>query len=505
MKNKMDFHLLVLLILLIFYAAYWIYFANYKYVNYSSNYYDLGVQAYSLYWHANGLEYYTNPLQYLVFANHLSFTEMLLVLPFFAIYQQPISFLVVQQVTLAITALAIYLIVLDLLKSRNIAFAFAIAFMLSPGAMGLANFDFHMEAFTILFYVLTFYFYLKKRKGYFALSFVLLLGTMEVEPLQGISLLVGLLLYELLHNRGFKRVDKQRLQLLGIGMLLSVLFFAVYYLLFSYIPMTYSNSTVQPIVPIQQPRNYLSEQVNAVLGTGGQGSKNFELLGGLEVLMFFLSFSLSSLVVPLVSTVLFSPWWVEVFVMHNFTFTWPYFQYFSYEFAASVVSAILGLMLVKEGRLRIFGKRILWSSQIEVFVSVLTVITAIIMILFLASAGNPYTLLLNFAPKTNYTALNYAVSQIPASANVLAQGAISSHLFYVRNLELSTSETPSWFRPVNRTVYWFEPDYIIVNKNLTDYSYVVNALPFNESNFSTRYEVIFNESNTYIYKKMHNV
>lgn len=500
MRNKVDLYLLVLLVLLLIYIAYWIYFVNYRYVNYTSSYYDLGVQANSLYWHVNGLQYYTNPVQYLVFANHLSFAEVL-ILPFFAVYQQPISFLVLQILAIAATALVVYFIVAELIKSRSVALAFAIAFMLSSGAIGLLTDDFHMEAFTMLLYLLAFYFYFKKRVVYFTISFSLLLGLLEVQPLQGLSLVAGVFVYEIAYNRGLKHIDKTRAAMLGIGILLVLAFFVVYYLLFAYLPTTYPSSGSQPITPIQEPRNYLSEQINVLLGSSsGNSNPLFEMIGVLGVFMFAVSFAFSSLLVPLVSIVLFSPWWGEVFVAHNFAFTWPYFQYYSYEISASIVSAILGFRFIQEGRLKFMGRRIVWDRRYEAFAAALTIITVLTSISLLG-LGNFSIYLLNFAPQINYTVLNHAVSLIPSGANVLAQSVISPHLFYVRNLELSSIEAPLWFKSVGFSVYWVEPDYIILNRNLISYAQIVNASPFNQSNFSTRYSIYFNQSGTMIYKR----
>jgi len=161
MESKPDYYLRVLLVLLALYVLYWAYFGNYRYVNYVAGYYDMGVETYSLYWHVHGLNYFTSPLQYLVFTNHLSFFSLLL-LPVFTLYQHPVTFLSLQAIALAATALAAYFISADLLKSRRVAFAFAIAFILNPGVMGLTLNDFHLESFTALFYLISFYFYMKK-------------------------------------------------------------------------------------------------------------------------------------------------------------------------------------------------------------------------------------------------------------------------------------------------------------------------------------------------------
>lgn len=500
MESKPDYYLRVLLVLLALYVLYWAYFGNYRYVNYVAGYYDMGVETYSLYWHVHGLNYFTSPLQYLVFTNHLSFFSLLL-LPVFTLYQHPVTFLSLQAIALAATALAAYFISADLLKSRRVAFAFAIAFILNPGVMGLTLNDFHLESFTALFYLISFYFYMKKSVLRFSITFLLMLSLLEVEPFVGASMIAGLLLYQLLYDR--KGLSNERGRMLAIGTALAALMFVVYYLLALYIPTTYANASAPyPIVPIQQLKNYLLEQTSTLISGNAHYDELFIYLGGaFGLIVFFLGFGLSTFFNPLLSIVLYSPWWLEVFFVHNMAFVYPYFQYYSFALGGSIASAILGLQLIFRDKGRRIGSDN-WRTRFDYMVAMLIVICGLFVSLAALGFMNPALLLVNYAQQLNYTALDRAVGLIPANAGVMAQGQIAPHLFYVRDLELSQADSPLWFAPVGLRVYWFKPEYIIVSEHLEGYAKILNASPFSDKNFTAEYSVYFSMNGTSVFRSV---
>src|SRR5271155_1101816 len=98
-RLKEDKFLWILIILAVVYIFYWALYSNYRYTTFTSQYYDIGVETYSMYWHIHGLQYYPNVLDYLVFANHLSPFSLLL-LPIFALYQHPATLLILQYIFL---------------------------------------------------------------------------------------------------------------------------------------------------------------------------------------------------------------------------------------------------------------------------------------------------------------------------------------------------------------------------------------------------------------------
>ncbi len=107
-----DNYLLLIIVVALLYAAYWINYGSYAYTHYLSRYYDLGLYVYSSYWHlhSTGMGFLQ---QYLTSTNHLS-PFSTLILPLFALYQQPITVLATQDLMLALTAVVLYLVCRDL-------------------------------------------------------------------------------------------------------------------------------------------------------------------------------------------------------------------------------------------------------------------------------------------------------------------------------------------------------------------------------------------------------
>ena len=108
-RLKEDKYLWILIALSFIFIVYWALFSNYRYVTYTSQYYDVGVEAYSLFWHIHGLQYYPNLLDYIVFTNHLSPFSILL-LPFFALYPHPTTFFLIEYIFLAMSSILVYFI-----------------------------------------------------------------------------------------------------------------------------------------------------------------------------------------------------------------------------------------------------------------------------------------------------------------------------------------------------------------------------------------------------------
>jgi uncharacterized membrane protein len=502
MKNKIDAYLLILLILLIIFVVFWVEFGNWRYEEYKSGYWDIGSALYSFYWHANEFQYYTNPLQYLVFMNHISFLTLFLV-PIYTLYQHPITIFLIQDVSLAISVLVLYFICSDLLKSRKIGFTFAIVFLSNPCVLGLVMFDFHLEAFTVLFYLLSFYFYFKKRVRLFVLSFVLLIGVLEVDSFVAGSLIMGLLLYELLHNKEVGESKKR--YMLGMGFFLVFAALVFYYLLTSYIQSTYVGGPNPPIVPLGQAKNYILDQ-ERLFSSGGPGkSYNFTLeytfiitiIIMLGLFVMFLGFGLTSFISPLISIVLYSPWWGEMLLSRNFNFGYPYFQYYSFGLGGSILSAILGMKIIKE-RKHDSAEKFFKSTNFENLIAIMIVVIGFAISLAVFVEMSPASDLLNLTTNIYSPSTNYATSIIPANMSVMAQGVIAPHLYYIHNLELSPSDKGT---VAGLHSYWTLPDYIILNKHLPDYADIVNSIPFNQNNFSEEYTVYFNQSGTYIYRR----
>lgn len=507
-RLKEDKYLWILIIIAVIYILYWSLYANYRYISFTSQYYDIGVEAYSMYWHIHGLQFYPNILDYLVFANHLSPITLLL-LPFFALYPHPATPLILQAIFLTLSSIVVYFTTDELLKSRKIGFAMALAFLINPATTGLSLFDFHREALMVFFYILSFYFYMKEKRVFFVISYFLFLSVFETSPIVGATLLVALLLYELLYNRASKGPErtkyKNRLYLLLIAFILTAAFLLFYHEASIYITQSYASVSDSAIVPIQRLINYVSQQFS-VLSGGSTATYNSSLIifgSILGLIVFLFGFGASSIINPIISIITFSPWLAEVLVIHNVAFLNPYIQYYSFGLGGSFVSAILGYLIISKKKITIFGKKIYDIKKYENIIAFCTLLAAILIaltfFLFL-----PYRIfLLHYAPPLNYTQINQALKLIPANATVMAQDTIAPHLFYIHNLELSPADSPEWFIQYGVEIYWTQPDYIVVDKNLSAYNELTNSTTFNIYNYTKyNYTVYYNQSGLYIFKRI---
>ena len=495
-SEKRDYYLAVLLILSLIFVVCLVAFGNSKYASYLSGYFDFGSAIYTFYWHVHGLQYYTNPLQYLVFMNHISFFAILLV-PVFALYQQPVTLFLIQDFALAATIMLLYLVAADLLKSRRIAFAFAIALMVNPEIFGLGIFDFHFEAFTVFFYLLSFYFYMKRSFWKFALSFAFLLSVMEFDSLVGLSMVSALLVYEVFYNKGFG--DKTVRRMLIAGLILGLVALTSYFALEIYLPGTYTGGALQNVVPLQQPISYFMAQFHSLTSQKvGNTIPTLLYAGTMGVLLLSMGFGVSSFLVPAVSILLYSPWWAEFLLTHSAALFYPYNQYYSFALGGGVASALLGILRLTKERF-LFNKNSWREKKFEYFIATNVMLFGAGISLLVFMIAGPSLNLGGRGQISNYTAINYAVNLIPKNATVLTQSTIAPHLFKVHNLELSNGEHVV---PEGLSYYWAPPDYIILNKQLEYYSQIINATPFNQSNFSGEYSLYFNQSGILIYKRV---
>lgn len=509
-----DKILILIVVLCIIYFSFWIFYGIRSYTSFFSSYYDLGIYTYDLYWH---LHYVQNifDVRYLVFYNHISPFSILL-LPAFALYQNPISLIFIQDFALAATTILVYLITRDIAKRRDLSSALSFAFLISVGVLGLVLFDVHIEAFIPIFYLLAFYFFMKAERKYFIISYVMLLSIMETTFVVGLSLLLGLFVYQYRYGRdgASQRMHKIRLNMIAIGVLLSVLAFGSYYLLSNAIINAYQASSTTIAPPILRLTNYLSGQTDAVLNPNSLVTNTsdpaygfiIDLYGTLGIMIMIFGFGLLQFGDPVLMIMLCLPWFGEVFIVHNYAFAYPLFQYYGFTIlVGSLVSAILSYKIINErntilsGLIKINSKKlspILPSSAtaaaITIFMGVLLITGEYFYIYYVIS--NPLRL--------NYTAVSQAIrNYITANSSVMAQRSIAPHLYYVKELELAPPDRPVWFQKINRTVYWFEPDYIVIDKYIDGFD-TYNGTSFNIYNYTKHnYTVIYNSLGLYIFRK----
>lgn len=513
-SSGIDRCLLLLVVLSLIYFGYWVLYANYLYSTFQSSYFDIGITTYSMYLHVHGVQY-TGPLQYLVFFNHISPFSVLLV-PIFALYQQPIALIAIQDSFLAITTILAYLVSLRILKERKMAFALAFAFLINPGLRGLLVYDFHPEAFIPFFCILSFYFYFKEERTYFALSLVALLCVMETSYAVAAPLLAGLLAYELLYNSR-KGVDghegrRKRIGMLIIGMALTALAFLAYHMAYAYISNSYASYSDYAIPPITRLYlNFIGNQLSQLkAGAPTTGSYNaaaadfFGLIGTPSV--FFGFGAAPSLSLP-VGAIMYLPWLFEVFVVHNWGFASFGLEYYSYVLGGSFIAGVIGILLfLRDGRVICKRLRIGFGAA-RAFMFASIIIFSVVFSVLGLSEINVGTLSLHARPAVNYTQMGNALASIPENASVLAQAPIAVHLFYMHNLELAPIYNKTNTAVLGYlTVCWFVPDYIVIDRNLSNYVYLTNYSLTNQTfnvyqYMGKNYTVYYNGSDLYIYKR----
>ena len=181
-KSGWDLWLALTVLFTVANFAYWAMFSINAY-NTFHEYSDLGTFAYDMYYHIH----YPNivwGLQYLVYGNHVA-PDLILMVPLYAVFQSPLTLLFIQAAVLSVTGFVLFLVARDLLKDSRMALLLAFAYFLNPGIHGMLMFDFHAESLIVLFYILTFYFYMRKELRMMVVSLLFLLGSMEVAPFPG--------------------------------------------------------------------------------------------------------------------------------------------------------------------------------------------------------------------------------------------------------------------------------------------------------------------------------
>lgn len=156
----------------------------------------------------------TNIMSRLAF--HADFILVLLS-PLYLIWQDPRMLLLTQTVALAVGGIFVYLIGTNILQKRNLAFAFALSYLIYPAINHANLFDFHPVTLAVPFLLAGWYMGLKQ-KYYIAGLFFLLAGTTKEE----VWIMTGLLgIYFLFWK-------KQKI----FGSLLTLFSFGMFYYLF---------------------------------------------------------------------------------------------------------------------------------------------------------------------------------------------------------------------------------------------------------------------------------
>ncbi len=187
---------LILLTLILLYVLYFTMTSFARYDNFYAGRFDLGNMAQTVWNTLHGRVFiFTNPngtdaISRLAF--HADFLLIFLT-PFYAIWPNPKMLLLIQTIVLAAGAIFVYLIAQDVIKNKNIALAFATAYLLNPSIQRTNLYDFHAVTLATTFLLGTYYFYSKKNYWYFSLFSIL--AAICKEQIWLIIALFGMLLF----------------------------------------------------------------------------------------------------------------------------------------------------------------------------------------------------------------------------------------------------------------------------------------------------------------------
>lgn len=176
--------------------------------------YDLGAHQQVLWNTLHGhLLYYTStgvPLSH--FSQHAD-PLLLLVAPFYLLYNGPETLLVLQTIVVALAGIPVFLLAREKLKSSFFGLTLLALYLLFPGTEVITVSDFHPPVLAMSFLMAAFYFLEKKRDGWFLLFIVLAMAAKEQIPL--VVIFIG----------GYAIIRHRKWKLGGFTILLSVVWF----------------------------------------------------------------------------------------------------------------------------------------------------------------------------------------------------------------------------------------------------------------------------------------
>ncbi len=451
--------------------AYWVAFSSNAYSTFHE-YDDLGIFATNMWFY---LHYpaYAHGLQLLVFGNHISPLQ-LLVLPVFYLFQSAMTLLVVQDAVLALSAFAVFLAARSLLGRPRLAFFFFLAFIINPGLYGMVIFDYHLESFIVLFYVLAFYFYMKNRAGPFLLCLILLLSTIEEAPFLGATLGISLLLFDDFYTENWE-IRKKRLRMAMAAVIISVVFYVLYLGITSMLIREYSAGAYPSLPPYLELASRLPQLAGSLASANVSNAFNtafshyptyvaYALAAGI----FF--FGIAVLFDPLTSIILISPWLVYG-LFENVGFFFVFQQYFGFVLGGSVVGSLFGMLMLLEGKgflahamKRRDGKNYASTGMAYILISALAVNCLLLLFYptFVLSdnvnnLSQDFLFNVNASQKAYYSQIYSLLNYVPKNASLATEYFILPHVFNRRYIEdIGYTET-EWY---------FKPQYVLVDFNL---------------------------------------
>lgn len=459
--------LYLMAILTIISIIYWTAFVVNQYNNVQESI-DLQINLYSMYWHI-AYPSLINGIQYLVFWNHIS-PDQLLVLPFFYAFPYAQTLIILQAVVLCLTAMLVFWAAREITKSAKWAFALGVIYLINSGIWGLLWVNYHTEFLLVPTFILTFYFCMKRRLWPMIISLALLLGALETAPYLGLVLGLGLWVYDSLYTSDMKiRKERKRLSMMIIAISIIALF--AYVGITAYLKQSYATSyTSMPGYFQVEDFNLIGFRVFSSEQTYYGNYSTLALFADQGYMSAFMCFGILLLFEPIVALIFAGPW--LGLTVHETQFALTVLPYLSYVLGATFSAAMLSINLMneKKGMLARFLVKYLgkdYSGIPSLAFKIMIIVSAFMPIVYFID----YTTAINvgqayFFQDTPQQAANY--SSIEALAAMIPQNASVMTAFVLNNLEdrkcLEAGQPFSWF---------FAPKYVITTPNQTLNEFIV--------------------------------
>lgn len=219
-KYRQEFILGILICIYIFYFT----TASFlRYDNFFAGRYDLGNMDQTV-WNTIKGNIFQASNDYGITTSRLAYHAdfiLILISPFYLLWNNPKTLLLLQTLILSFGGIIIYLIAKDTIKNKWLAIIFSSLFLMNPLVQYTNLYDFHAVALATTFLLVSFYFFLKKK--YFLLTIFLMLSGLSKEQVWIIVSFFGLPLL-------FQKSTK--VKLLGAGIIsisLAIFFYLIEY------------------------------------------------------------------------------------------------------------------------------------------------------------------------------------------------------------------------------------------------------------------------------------
>ncbi len=288
-----------------------------RYLALQSNFFDLGLEASSMWRVLNGYESWST----LVLPstpghiNHIS-PILGLVALVYAVVPDPRTLLVIQAGVLSVAVVPLYMLAVRETGSHLVSLVLSVLYLLNPGLHGIVRYDFHPESFIPLAVFLVYYSYGRQKAGLFYLSTALLLATIEYSAILGLGTALSLFLTK-------RRFDNRILAIFAssLALLLIILF-----------------STVLPAFQaLNWPPNWLGVQFLGSSTAPQTGTDIFAKSTYFLVVASPLWFSTARYVTRMMAGL---PWLAIVFTSSRYAFTSFDFQYTAFVIPFVCLAAI---------------------------------------------------------------------------------------------------------------------------------------------------------------------